>query len=425
VRADEKLGKGKEDKQENVLQILVQKPFPFSAPSETVKGFLGGLSAAAFALSLVTALPEDAIGQTSFRLTPTESGTVNLFKRNTPSVVYVTNLAVRRDQFTLDVINYPQGTGSGFIWDTKGHIVTNYHVIRNASDLQVTLQDQSVYNAKIVGFDEDKDVAVLQVDAPKENLLPVTLTASDALQVGQQVYAIGNPFGLDHTLTTGIISGLNREIASSNSGRPIQNVIQTDAAINPGNSGGPLLNSAGNLIGVNTAIYSASGTSSGVGFAIPSDTVAGIVNQIIEFGRVTRPIIGISFAPDVSVEQLGLKGVLVLDATPGGPAARAGVQTTKRDRYGRLLLGDIITGINEEAVKNSSDLYRILDRCQVGQVVDLQVLRGDGAVKLPIQLDDAPSRQGITIPQSLMEQLIRGAEEYDESEEGGAPFELP
>jgi hypothetical protein len=203
-----------------------------------------------------------------------ELATVQLFQENTPSVVYITNLAVRRDVFTLDVMAVPQGSGSGFIWDKKGHIVTNYHVIRGASDLRVTLGDQTVYEADVVGFDEDKDVAVLHIDAPWEKLRPLPVGRSDDLLVGQKVFAIGNPFGLDHTLTTGVISGLRREISSAATGRPIQDVIQTDAAINPGNSGGPLLDSAGNLIGINTAIYSPSGASSGVGFSIPVDTVS-------------------------------------------------------------------------------------------------------------------------------------------------------
>jgi len=341
-------------------------------------------------------LPEAALARHAtaapFRLNSEESTTVSLFKRNTPSVVYITNLAVQRDQFTLDVLEVPQGSGSGFIWDSDGHIVTNFHVIRGAQDLLVTLSNQEEVKAKVVGFDQDKDVAVLQI-RPKdasESLSPVTLGKSNELQVGQNVYAIGNPFGLDHTLTMGIISGLNREINSSITGRPIQNVIQTDAAINPGNSGGPLLNSAGSVIGINTAIYSATGTSSGVGFAIPSDTVTGIVEQIIEFGRVTRPVIGISFAPDVSVEALGVQGVLVLDAAKEGPAGRAGVRPTKRDEYGRLVLGDIITAIDGKRIKTSSDLFKILDTCKVGQTISLEVLRGSGKQTLDLTLDESP-----------------------------------
>ncbi|XP_015967064.1 protease Do-like 1, chloroplastic [Arachis duranensis] len=324
------------------------------------------------------------------KLQSDELATVRLFQENTPSVVYITNLAVKQDAFTLDVLEVPQGSGSGFIWDKDGHVVTNYHVIRGASDLRVTLADQSTYDAKIVGFDQDKDVAVLRVEAPKEKLRPIPIGISADLLVGQKVFAIGNPFGLDHTLTTGVISGLRREISSAATGRPIQDVIQTDAAINPGNSGGPLLDSAGNLIGINTAIYSPSGASSGVGFSIPVDTVNGIVEQLVKFGKVTRPILGIKFAPDQSVEQLGVSGVLVLDAPANGPAGKAGLQSTKRDSYGRLILGDIITSVNGKKVTNGSDLYRILDQCKVGDKVIVEVLRGDHKEKIPVILEPKP-----------------------------------
>ncbi|KAI3970505.1 hypothetical protein MKX01_024152 [Papaver californicum] len=321
------------------------------------------------------------------KLQTDELATVRLFQENTPSVVYITNLAVRQDAFTLDVLEVPQGSGSGFVWDKDGHIVTNYHVIRGASDLRVTLADQSTFEAKVVGFDQDKDVAVLSVDAPKEKLRPIPVGVSANLLVGQKVFAIGNPFGLDHTLTTGVISGLRREISSAATGRPIQDVIQTDAAINPGNSGGPLLDSSGSLIGINTAIYSPSGASSGVGFSIPVDTVGGIVDQLVKFGKVTRPILGIKFAPDQSVEQLGVSGVLVLDAPPNGPAGKAGLLATKRDSYGRLILGDIITSLNGKKVSNGSDLYRILDQCNVGDEVTVEVLRGDLKEKIPVVLE--------------------------------------
>lgn len=321
------------------------------------------------------------------KLQSDELATVRLFQENTPSVVYITNLAVRQDAFTLDVLEVPQGSGSGFVWDKQGHIVTNYHVIRGASDLRVTLADQSTYEAKVVGFDQDKDVAVLRIDAPKDKLRPIPVGVSADLLVGQKVYAIGNPFGLDHTLTTGVISGLRREISSAATGRPIQDVIQTDAAINPGNSGGPLLDSSGSLIGINTAIYSPSGASSGVGFSIPVDTVGGIVDQLVKFGKVTRPILGIKFAPDQSVEQLGVSGVLVLDAPPNGPAGKAGLLPTKRDSYGRLILGDIITSVNGKKVSSGSDLYRILDQCKVGETVTVEVLRGDHKEKIPVLLE--------------------------------------
>ncbi|XP_075506914.1 protease Do-like 1, chloroplastic [Primulina tabacum] len=324
------------------------------------------------------------------KLQSDELATVRLFQENTPSVVYITNLASRQDSFTLDILEVPQGSGSGFVWDSQGHVVTNYHVIRGASDLKVTLADQSVYDAKVIGFDPDKDVAVLHIDAPKDKLRPMPIGVSADLLVGQKVYAIGNPFGLDHTLTTGVISGLQREISSAATGRPIQNVIQTDAAINPGNSGGPLLDSSGNLIGINTAIYSPSGASSGVGFSIPIDTVGGIVDQLVKFGKVTRPILGVKFAPDQSVEQLGVSGVLVLDAPSNGPAGKAGLRSTKRDSYGRLILGDIITSINGKKVSNGSDLYRIMDQCKVGDKVTIEVLRGDHLEKVPVILEPKP-----------------------------------
>ncbi|KAI9120845.1 hypothetical protein K1719_007878 [Acacia pycnantha] len=324
------------------------------------------------------------------KLQSDELATVRLFQENTPSVVYITNLAAKQDAFTLDVLEVPQGSGSGFVWDKEGHIVTNYHVIRAASDLRVTLADQTIYDAKVVGFDQDKDVAVLLVDAPKDKLRPIPIGVSNDLLVGQKVYAIGNPFGLDHTLTTGVISGLRREISSAVTGRPIQDVIQTDAAINPGNSGGPLLDSSGNLIGINTAIYSPSGASSGVGFSIPVDTVNGIVDQLVKFGKVARPILGIKFAPDQSVEQLGVSGVLVLDAPADGPAGKAGLLPTKRDAYGRLILGDIITSVNGKKVTNGSDLYRILDQCKVGDKVIVEVLRGDQKEKIPVILEPKP-----------------------------------
>ncbi|TQD69477.1 hypothetical protein C1H46_044990 [Malus baccata] len=367
------------------LLLATRNPF-----SSVVESLLIVCASAVLSLSLFIA---DVDPASAFVVTPPkklqsdELATVQLFQENTPSVVYITNLAARQDAFTLDVFEVPQGSGSGFVWDTDGHIVTNYHVIRGASDLRVTLADQSTYDAKVVGFDQDKDVAVLRVDAPKEKLRPIPIGQSADLLVGQKVFAIGNPFGLDHTLTTGVISGLRREISSAATGRPIQDVIQTDAAINPGNSGGPLLDSTGRLIGINTAIYSPSGASSGVGFSIPVDTVSGIVDQLVKFGKVTRPILGIKFAPDQSVEQLGVSGVLVLDAPANGPAGKAGLLPTKRDTYGRLILGDIITSVNGKKVSNGSDLYRILDQCKVGDKVIVEVLRGDHKEKIPVLLE--------------------------------------
>ena len=352
-----------------------------------------------------------------------EKSVVDLFTKSKSAVVFITNVAVRRDAFTLSLTEQPQGAGSGIIWDDEGHVVTNYHVIRNANELKVqfSLQNNRGPNSKgkindvldacdavVVGFDDDKDIAVLKLmDAScytnKAKALPIG--SSSSLQVGQRVFAIGNPFGLDHTLTTGVVSGLSRQIQSGNTGRPIDGIIQTDAAINPGNSGGPLLNSSGQLIGLNTAIYSASGTSSGVGFALPVDMVTGIVDQIIRFGRVTRPIIGVSFAPDEIAEQLGLGGVLVLDAREGGPAERAGIRSTKRDDSGRLLLGDVIVGIDDEKIEDSYDLYRALDTHVVGDSVKVSVFRDTDRKVLDflVKLDDIKDMK----PPSTNRKIIR------------------
>ncbi|CAI7919961.1 unnamed protein product [Closterium sp. NIES-53] len=375
----------------------------FANPSHSIREAcdqIGRLAAtvAITATVLSSAMPAyaGAVVAPPRKLTADELATVKLFNDNTASVVYITNLATRKDAFTLDVMQVPQGTGSGFLWDTEGHVVTNFHVIRRATDLRVTLSDQSVYEATVVGADPNKDVAVLHIDAPPEKLRPLPVGSSSDLLVGQKVFAIGNPFGLDHTLTTGVISGLQREITSVTR-RPIQDVIQTDAAINPGNSGGPLLDSSGTLIGINTAIYSPSGGSSGVGFAIPVDTVSGIVEQIIVYGQVTRPALNLAFAPEQLVDQLGISGVLVLEVNPNGAAAKAGhcsnpfcncndlalfftsspsrcaqgLRPTSRDSFGRLMLGDIITAIDGKPIYSGSDLYKILDKCQVGQTVSV------------------------------------------------------
>ncbi|PSC73356.1 Protease Do-like chloroplastic isoform B [Micractinium conductrix] len=345
------------------------------------------LAALAAVTPLLLGLPID-VADARAVLTAEERNTIGLFQRSRPSVVYITSLTTRRDAFTLNMLEIPQGEGSGFVYDKNGHIVTNYHVIRGASDVLITLAGGKGQPAKVVGYDEDKDVAVLQIDMKEMDgpLVPLPLGTSSDLEVGQKVFAIGNPFGLDHTLTTGVISGTGREINSGNTGRPIQDVIQTDAAINPGNSGGPLLDSGGAMIGINTAIYSQSGNSAGVGFAIPVDVVKSSVEQIITFGKVVRPIMGISFAPDQS-KQLGVNGVLVLNARDGGPASKAGIKGSTRDEYGRLVLGDIILAIDGTRINSASDLYRILDKCSVGDKLDVEVLRADSKEHVVITLE--------------------------------------
>ncbi|RMG39734.1 MAG: PDZ domain-containing protein [Candidatus Dadabacteria bacterium] len=307
-------------------------------------------------------------------LLPQERKTVSLFESCAPSVVYITSIAVRQDLFSMNVFKVPQGTGSGFIWDKKGHVVTNFHVIQDAQAAEVTLADHSNWKASLVGVEVDKDLAVLKIDAPADKLQPVKVGSSASLRVGQSVYAIGNPFGFDHTLTTGIISGLGREITSV-SNRPIQGVIQTDAAINPGNSGGPLLDSHGRLIGINTAIYSPSGAYAGIGFAVPVDTIKRLVPQIIRYGKARKPGLGIQIADDYITARLDIKGVLIVDVLKGSPAAKAGLKPTVQNVFGEIVLGDIIVALNGKPINNTNDLYRILDNLKVGDTVRLTVER--------------------------------------------------
>lgn len=319
-------------------------------------------------------------------LAPQEKSTIALFRQASPSVVHITAIAVQRDLFTLKPYQIPEGTGSGFIWDTSGNVITNFHVIQNADAAQVTLADQSNWKAKLVGAAPDKDLAVLKIDAPANRLPAIPVGTSKDLQVGQSVFAIGNPFGLDQSLTTGVISALGREIESVTR-RPIQGVIQTDAAINPGNSGGPLLDSAGRLIGVNTAIYSPSGASAGIGFAIPVDTVNRIVPEVIRYGKVTRPGIGIQIAEDQIAERLGVNGVLVVDVVAGSAAAKAGLRPTRREASGRVRLGDVITAINGQKVATPNELFLLLEKYKVGDAVNVTVLRDEKSVQIKMTLD--------------------------------------
>ena len=319
-------------------------------------------------------------------LAPQEKSTIALFRQASPSVVHITAIAVQRDLFTLKPYQIPEGTGSGFIWDTSGNVITNFHVIQNADAAQVTLSDQSNWKAKLVGAAPDKDLAVLKIDAPANRLPAIPVGTSKDLQVGQSVFAIGNPFGLDQSLTTGVISALGREIESVTR-RPIQGVIQTDAAINPGNSGGPLLDSAGRLIGVNTAIYSPSGASAGIGFAIPVDTVNRIVPEVIRYGKVTRPGIGIQIAEDQIAERLGVNGVLVVDVVAGSAAAKAGLRPTRREASGRVRLGDVITAINGQKVASPNELFLLLEKYKVGDAVNVTVLRDEKSVQIKMTLD--------------------------------------
>lgn len=314
-----------------------------------------------------------------------EHATIDLFRNSAPSVVYITSIALRRNLFSLNVYEIPQGTGSGFIWDNQGRIVTNYHVISDANRIEVTLADHTTWKAVLVGTVPDQDIAVLQIAAPAAKLKPILIGESDALQVGQKVFAIGNPFGLDQTLTTGIVSALNREI-SSETGRTIQGVIQTDAAINPGNSGGPLLDSAGRLIGVNTAIYSPSGGSAGIGFAVPVSEVNRVVPQIIRHGKVIRPGLGVSMANRNLSHELGIKGVLIINVQKGSTAEKAGLQGT-REVPGGIVLGDIIISVNGVAVSDYNGLRDELEKYQVGDIVTLSIIRDKETMQADVRLD--------------------------------------
>jgi len=318
-----------------------------------------------------------------------ERGTIELFKAISPSVVYITTMAVQRDTFSLRALEVPQGAGSGFVWNSDGYIVTNFHVIVGAQGAQITLADHSVWPAQLVGFEPDKEIAVLKIDAPRHLLPPIPVGTSSDLQVGQKVFAIGNPFGFDQTLTSGVISGLGREIEAI-TGRPIQGVIQTDAAINPGNSGGPLLDSAGRVIGINTAIVSPSGAYAGVGFAVPIDVVNRIVPQLIRGEKVKKPALGVALADDYLVRRLGLEGMLILDVAPGSAAEKAGLRPTRQDPSGRRILGDLIVAAAGKPVRNANDLFRVLDSHEIGDTLTLTIVREERKMDVKITLQVRP-----------------------------------
>ncbi len=315
-----------------------------------------------------------------------EQATIEVFKEASPSVVYITTSDITRDYFSLNPVEVQRGSGSGFVYDRDGHIVTNFHVLAEGRRWTVTLADRSAWEGQFVGGAEDKDLAILKIDAPPDLLKPIAIGASSNLQVGQKVFAIGNPFGLDRTLTTGIVSALGREIESL-SGRPIRDVIQTDAAINPGNSGGPLLDSAGRLIGVNTQIASPSGASAGIGFAIPVDIVNRVVPELIRHGRMTRPILGVVPFPDNVTRQLALEGVLLQEVSQTSSAGHAGLRGTILTRDGRLRqLGDLIQKIDDHPTPNYYALLDALEQYQAGDEVRVTYRRDDQVLQTTVRL---------------------------------------
>ncbi len=318
-----------------------------------------------------------------------EQTTIELFNRASPGVVHITTRAVGRDYFTLDLREVERGTGSGFFWDQQGHVVTNYHVVKDGNRFVVGLADHTTFEAELVGAAPDKDLAVLRLKAPARklaSLVALPLGTSSDLQVGQKAFAIGNPFGLDYTLTTGVVSAVGRVIKSV-SGRRIRDVIQTDAAINPGNSGGPLLDSAGRLIGVNTAIFSPSGAYAGIGFAIPVDTVRRVIPQLIEHGHLIRPGLNVDWAADTLARRWDIDGVLVINVAPGSSAEQAGLRPTMRDEFGRIILGDVIVAVDGTKVQSINDLLDAFEAHEIGDTVTLTVRRGNRTVSLKAKLE--------------------------------------
>ncbi len=317
--------------------------------------------------------------------TEDEANSTEIFSKASPSVVYVTNTALRRSLFSRNVQEIPRGSGTGFVWDKSGLIVTNFHVIADAHRLIVTLGDQQEYEAEVIGVAPEKDLAVLRIEEPPEDLVSLPLGDSSELSVGRKVLAIGNPFGLDTTLTTGVVSALGREIQAP-SGRTIRGVIQTDAAINPGNSGGPLLNSLGQLVGVNTAIYSPSGASAGIGFAIPVNTVKDVVPQLISYGRIQHPIIGVELASDSWIRRYRIDGVPIAHVYPGLPAAEAGLIGARRVSRQEVELGDVITHIDGTRVRNRDDYLTALEPHEPGDKVTITTRRDDEELRFEVEL---------------------------------------
>jgi S1-C subfamily serine protease len=317
-----------------------------------------------------------------------EEATIELFARASPSVVYISTRRRVFDYWSRDVMSVPRGTGSGFIWDNRGHVVTNFHVIQGASEADVRLNDGRTYKAALVGTSAMHDLAVLRIDVPFDKPPAVPIGTSSDLKVGQKVFAIGNPFGLDYTLTSGLVSALDRTL-SERGGVTIRHLIQTDAAINPGNSGGPLLDSAGRLIGINTAIYSPSGAYAGIGFAVPVDTVNRIVPELIAEGEYRGPSLGVVLDEklnDLVASRTGIEGVVVLKVEPDSGAELAGLRGTTIDRSGALLLGDIITAIDDDKVDAVQDIVQALDERRIGDEVLLTVTRDGRELQVPVTL---------------------------------------
>lgn len=334
---------------------------------------------------------EPRVVQARGTLAEDEESTIELFENSRDSVVFITTRQRVMDAWTRNIFSVPSGTGSGFIWDDEGHVITNFHVIKGVSEAIVRVTDGRDYKASLVGASPTHDIAVLRINARFQRHVPVPIGTSNDLKVGQKVFAIGNPFGLDWTLTTGIVSALDRSLPSGD-GRSIDNLIQTDAAINPGNSGGPLLDSAGRLIGINTAIYSPSGASAGIGFAVPVDTVNRVVPQIISRGKYIRPAMGITVDSKLNkrlAEHLKISGVIILSISPGSAAEEAGLEGATVTPEGNIVANDVIVAIDGKSIDSVDKLFSRIDNYKVGDTIKLTVRRyGDRSeeVEVPITL---------------------------------------
>ena len=320
-------------------------------------------------------------------LLPVETKTIDIYRKVVPSTVNVSNIKLARNFFYGEV-EVPQGAGSGFVWDDQGHIVTNFHVVQGGSSFVVTFyNDPKQYRATIVGTAPDKDIAVLKLEEKPAKLMPIPVGTSKDLQVGQYSFAIGSPFGLDYTLTTGVISALGRKIDGIG-GVKINDMIQTDAAINMGNSGGPLLNSSSNLIGMNTVIFSTSGSSAGLGFAVPVDSIKLIVPQLIKHGKLIRPGIGIGIVPESMKQRMiqSTKGLVISYIDEKGGAAEAGLKGMTQDQYGRIYIGDIIVSVDGTSVNNLDDIYQVIDKKNIGDTVDVKYSRDGKILSTKIKL---------------------------------------
>lgn len=335
-------------------------------------------------LALAEAAPQ---GITDPSAVSDEQNSIEVYKSISPGVAFINTTSYTQDVWGS--VQEGKGNGSGSVIDSNGHILTNYHVVEGAQKLTVTFGGDKVYPATMVGGDPDTDLAVIKI-TPPAGLTPVPLGDSDKLTVGQKVLAIGNPFGLDRTLTTGVISGLQRPIRARNN-RPIDAAIQTDASINPGNSGGPLLDKFGRMIGINSQILSPAGGSVGVGFAVPVNTAKRVIPQLLQFGAVRRPVIGINGVGLESLVKRGIelpvqKGLLLYTVGNGGPADAAGLRGLSRGADGDLILGDVITSIDGTSIGDLDDLYRYLDKKQIGDTVQVEVIRDGQSRRVPVRL---------------------------------------